>query len=89
MLTVNVDEAEVRELCKQKIAELIKEADAELVFWDANELKRRTCMSWNFIQQECFFDPRFPKFKVGSKWYFPARETRSFLERWLQEQATS
>jgi len=86
MLTVKVDEAEVKELCRERIRELVKEVDAEYVFWDAKELIKRTCMSWNFIQQQFFFDPRFPKYKVGSKWYFPARETRQFLERWLREQ---
>lgn len=86
MLSIEVDKAEVHKLCREKIKELLKEVDAELVFWDAPELKRRTCMSWNFIQDNFFFDPRFPKRKVGSKWYFPARETRTFLETWLREQ---
>lgn len=86
LLTININEPEIRELCKQKIEELIKQADTELVFWDSKELKRRTCMSWNFIQEQFFFDPRFPKRKVGNKWYFPVRETRKFLEQWLAEQ---
>lgn len=87
MIEVQIDETEVREMVKQKIAELLKEVDVEYVFWDTAELKRRTCMSWNFIQENFFFDPRFPKRKVGSKWYFPARETRAFLEQWLREQS--
>lgn len=86
MLTVNVDENEVRDLVKQKITELVKEVDADLVFWDTAELKRRTCLSWNTIQDQFFFDPRFPKYKVGSKWMFPAKETREFLLKWLSEQ---
>ncbi|MBB6632794.1 group-specific protein [Cohnella thailandensis] len=86
MIAIQIDEAEVKQLARQRIAELVTEVDAELVFWDATELKRRTCMSWNFIQEQFFFDPRFPKSKIGSKWYFPARETRKFLEMWLDEQ---
>jgi hypothetical protein len=86
LVSIKVDEGEVREMLKQKIAELVKEVDIEYVFWDAKELMRRTCMSWNFIQQQFFFDPRFPKYKVGNKWYFPAKETREFLLRWLREQ---
>lgn len=89
MLTVQINEAEVREEIRRQVAEKLKEADTELVFWDAKELMRRTCMSWNFIQQQFFFDPRFPKFKIGNKWYFPARETREFLLRWLKEQKRS
>lgn len=86
MLTVQIDEAAVQEQVRQRIAELVKEVEAEMVFWDRKELMRRTCMSWNFIQEQFFFDPDFPKYKVGSKWYFPARETREFLLKWLREQ---
>lgn len=86
MLTVQIDEQEVQRLIREKLEEKLKEMDNEKVFWDSKELMRRTCMSWNFIQQQFFFDPRFPKFKVGNKWYFPAREAREFLETWLREQ---
>lgn len=85
MLSVQVDAQQVREMCKTRIDQLVKEADADLVYWDAGELMRRTCMSWNFIQDQFFFDERFPKFKIGKKWYFPAREAREFLEKWIRE----
>ncbi|MFI8716051.1 group-specific protein [Brevibacillus brevis] len=86
MLRIEIDENEVREIIRDRIHELIKEFDAEKVFWDTTELKKRTCMCWNTIQDRFFFDPRFPKFKVGGKWYFPARETKEFLIKWLHEQ---
>jgi phage pi2 protein 07 len=85
MINIQVDEQELRELYLKKLEEKMKEVDAELVFWDAAELKRRTCMSWNTIQKEFFFDPRFPKYKVGNKWYFPAHEAKQFLLKWLAE----
>lgn len=86
MITVNIDQAQIMQLARQKIEEIVKQVDAEMVFWDAAELRKRTCMSWNFIQEHFFFDPRFPKRKIGSKWFFPAREARAFLETWLTEQ---
>jgi phage pi2 protein 07 len=85
MIQIQVDENEVRRLYLQKIDEKLREYDAEMVFWDSKELMRRTCMSWNTIQKEFFFDPRFPKYKVGGKWIFPAKETREFLLEWLKE----
>jgi hypothetical protein len=85
-VNVQVDQAEVRKLCLQKIEEALKEIDAEYVFWDSPELKRRTCMSWSAIQDTFFHDPRFIKRKIGQKWYYPARETRTFLVQWLSEQ---
>ena len=85
MLSIQIDKEEVKQLYIEKLKEKISEVDAELVFWDANELKRRTCMCWNTIQKEFFFDPRFPKYKVGNKWYFPAEEAKAFLLKWLLE----
>jgi hypothetical protein len=88
LLSIKVDENEVRRLCQQQISELVKDIDTEYVFWDTAELKKRTCMSWNTIQEAFFFDSRFVKRKVGSKWYFPVKETKAFLELWLREQST-
>lgn len=87
MLNVQIDEAQVYSMCRDEIAKRVRDMDVELVYWDTAELKKRTCMSWNFIQEQFFFDPRFPKRKVGTKWFFPAREAREFLEQWLREQA--
>lgn len=86
MLNVQIDEEKARRIYLEKLEEKLKEFDAELVFWDSKELCRRTCMSWNFIQRQFFFDQRLPKKKVGSKWLFPAAETKEFLLRWLKEQ---
>ncbi|MBM7106853.1 group-specific protein [Brevibacillus laterosporus] len=86
MLSVEIDSDEVRRMCMSKLKEKMEEVDAELVFWDSKELMRRTCMCWNTLQDKFFFDPRFPKFKVGGRWLFPAKETREFLVEWIHEQ---
>ncbi|CAJ1315961.1 Group-specific protein [Paenibacillus nuruki] len=89
ILNVQIDEHAIKTLCRETIENLVKEVDAEYVYWDTAELKKRTCMSWNTIQENFFFDNRFLKRKVGGKWYFPAKETREFLTKWLQEQPRS
>lgn len=86
MLNVEINEQEVKQLCLEKIEELLKDVEKDLVFWDRRELLRRTCLSWNTIQEYFFFDPRFPKHKVGAKWLFPAQATKQFLLQWLSEQ---
>lgn len=85
MFNVQIDENVVKELCVEEIQKKVKEYDAELAFWDTKELKKRVCMSWNTIQDQFFFDPRFPKFKVGKKWYFPAKQVQAFLVEWAEE----
>ncbi|WP_068505909.1 group-specific protein [Paenibacillus kribbensis] len=87
MLNVKVDELEVIKLCREQVQKIVQDVEGEYVFWDSAELKKRTCMSWNFIQELFFYDPRFTKRKIGGKWYFPAKETREFLEAWLKEQS--
>jgi len=86
MLQIQIDQNEVRQLYMQKLDEKIKQVDAEKTFWDTAELKRQTGFSWNFIQEQFFFDPRFQKHKVGNKWLFPAQKTKDFLLQWLSEQ---
>lgn len=85
MLHVQLDDEQIRLLFAQKIEERIEKIAAEHVFWDSNELKRRTCMSWNTMQENFFHDPDFPKVKVGGKWYFPAREAEAFLLDWFRK----
>lgn len=86
MITVSVDEAEVRKLYLEELKDHIKKIDAELLFWDTKELTKRTCMSLSSVQKTFFYDPRFPKYKVGGKWYYPAEKTKDFLLMWLEEQ---
>lgn len=84
MLNVQLDEEQIRELFIQKIEEQVTKTSLEFVFWDTPELKRRTCMSWNTMQENFFHDPDFPKVKIGGKWYFPAREAEAFLLDWYE-----
>jgi len=85
MLEVKLDDKEVRKLYLEELKKHIDKVDSELVFWDTKELCRRTCMSLSSIQKEFFYDPRFPKRKVGGKWYYPAEKTKEFLLIWLDE----
>lgn len=89
MLKIEINQQEVKQLYLEKLEEKIKELENELVFWDVNELMRRTGMCWNTIQKEFFFDPRFKKHKVGTKWRFPGEESKKFLLQWLSEQPRS
>lgn len=84
MLTVTVDEQYVHEEIAKQIKEAIEANNQQLVFWDTKELQRRTNMSWNFIQEKFFFDKDFPKYRVGSKWIFPAKECEEFLLKWVR-----
>ncbi|HZH60491.1 MAG TPA: group-specific protein [Metabacillus sp.] len=83
MIQFNFDEKEVRKLYLEELKKKMEQIDKELVFWDTKELERRTCMCMNTIQKEFFYEPEFPKRKIGIKWYYPAQQTREFLEKWI------
>ena len=83
MLQIQVDEKIIEQLYREAIDKKIQALDKELVYWDSKELRRRTCLSWNTIQDTFFHEEDFPKVKLGSKWLFPAKETEAFLEKWL------
>ncbi|TQR28359.1 DNA-binding protein [Lysinibacillus sphaericus] len=85
MLQVQVNDAEAKQIYLDAIGKKLEEFDASFVYWDSNELKRRTCMSWNSIQDNFFHDKDFPKAKVGGKWYYPAKEVEAFLRKWILE----
>lgn len=87
MLSVQIDEKVVEEIYLEEIKKRLEKVDNSMVFWDSKELKRRTCMSWNTILDNFFFEKGFPKVKVGGKWYFPAKETEEYLLNWLREQS--
>jgi hypothetical protein len=89
LFEIVVDEKEVKDIVKEQISKKLDGMDLDLVFWDRKELMRRSCLSWNSIQKYFFSDPRFPKHKIGYKWYFPAEETKIFLLMWLGEQPKS
>ncbi|MCY8243514.1 group-specific protein [Bacillus haynesii] len=86
MLTVQVDKDEIKQICSEKIEEHLKALDNEKVFWNTKTLKEKTDMSWPEIIDKFLYDPRCPKYKVGTKWRFPAAEMKEFLLTWLAEQ---
>lgn len=86
MIEVTLDKEEAHAILERKIEELVKNFEADMVYWDTNELRRRTCMSWNTIKEHFFYDSRCPKVKLGGKYYFPADKMKEFLLVWLAEQ---
>ncbi|ALX47697.1 group-specific protein [Lentibacillus amyloliquefaciens] len=83
MIEVQIDKQALDQKYREEIEKHLRDLDKQLVYWDTKELKRRTCMSWNTIQDTFFHEEGFPKVKIGGKWYFPAEETTQFLNDWL------
>lgn len=85
MLSINIDENQLNSIIREELQNRLKRLEHRHTFWDMNELVKQTNMSEPFIKEQFFFDERFPKFKVGRKWLFPAKEAEEFLLLWIKE----
>lgn len=89
MINIRIDEKEAEKVFLDEVKKRLDQLENQQVFWDMKTLCKVTCMSDNFIKDQFFYDSRFPKFRVGKKWLFPAREAEQFLIQWLKEQPTN
>lgn len=89
VLTVQLDQQQIESLFLEELKKRLNHIENRYTFWDLKELMRQTNMSENSIKEKFFFDSRFPKHKIGGKWYFPAAECEKFLLMWIKEQPTN
>jgi hypothetical protein len=89
MLTVQVDAQEVEQIFLNEVKKRLDQLESQQVFWDMKTLCKVTNMSDNFIKEQFFYEKDFPKYRVGKKWLFPAKETEQFLIRWLKQHPQS
>jgi phage pi2 protein 07 len=85
-IQVQLDEIQVEKLMQQELQKKLQQLESRYTYWSMEELCKQTSMSINNIKEKFFYDPRFPKYKVGGKWYMPAQECESFLLQWIKEQ---
>lgn len=88
MLNIQLDEQLIENLFLEELRKHLNQIEHKFTLWDMKELCRQTCMSENTVKEKFFYDNRFPKYKIGGKWYFPAAEAEAFLLMWLREQNT-
>lgn len=84
MFQIKVDEQVIETRLMEELKKRLDDIQHRVTFWDMKELVRQTNMSEPFIKEKFFYHPDFPKFKVGNKWFFPAREAEEFLLNWLK-----
>ncbi|WP_078410256.1 hypothetical protein [Priestia abyssalis] len=88
MIAVQLDEKEIEKIFIEELQKRLQHIERRRTLWDMKELCRQTCMSENTIKEKFFYDKRFPKYKIGGKWYFPAADAEAFLLMWIREQNT-
>lgn len=86
IFNITIDEQKVKKIFLEELRKCLERIEHKKVLWDMKELCRQTSMSENTIKEKFFYDERFPKYKLGGKWYFPALEAEVFLLMWIKEQ---
>lgn len=89
MLSIHFDEKAIEEQFLNELRRKLEHIERRHTFWDMKELMKQTNMGESNIKEKFFYDERFPKYKVGGKWYFPAAECEAFLLQWIKEQPTN
>lgn len=89
MLNIQLDEKAIESKFLEELRKHLVQIEKRCTFWDMKELMKQTNMGENSIKEKFFFDSRFPKHKVGGKWYFPGVECERFLLEWIKEQPTN
>ncbi|MFS0672035.1 group-specific protein [Ornithinibacillus sp. 179-J 7C1 HS] len=85
MIEIKLDEREVKKIYAEQLEEHFNKLDNEMLFWDSKTLEEKTNLCMNTIKKEFFYDPNFPKHKIGNKWYYPAAKTKQFLLDWIEK----
>lgn len=87
---IEIDEAELEEKIDAIITQQVEEKIIEdKVLWTVKDLAHQLSIGQTKLRETILLDPRLPKFKIGSNWRFPVKETRLFIDLWVQEQLES
>lgn len=89
MVSIQLDQQHIENMFQEELKKRLDQLEKSYTFWDMKTLCKKTCLSENTIKEKFFYDARFPKFKVGGKWMFPAGECEKFLLLWIREQPTN
>lgn len=86
MFNVHIDPLFAETILREEIQKNIEQVSIKTLFWDMKELCRQVQMSETFVKEQFFYNPDFPKFRVGKKWLMPAKQTEEFLLAWIAQQ---
>lgn len=83
---IQFEEKFVEEIIRQEMRKKLEGTLLTTMFWDMKELCRQVNLSETTIKETFFYDPDFPKFRVGKKWLINAKLAEEFLMNWSNKQ---
>ncbi|MEK4228932.1 group-specific protein [Solibacillus sp. FSL H8-0538] len=86
MLQIQINDAAAEAILREEIRKRVDGLVHKATFWDMQELCRQVSLSETTVKETFFYDPDFPKFRVGRKWLINARLAEEFLYEWSSRQ---
>lgn len=83
---VQFDEKFVAEIIRQEMRKKLEGTLLTTTFWDMKELCRQVSLSETTVKETFFYEPDFPKFRVGKKWLINVKLAETFLMEWSSQQ---
>lgn len=84
-LQVNLDDAEIKTMISERIEALI---NAELIYWDIEQMTKRLCMGRTFLESEFLQDPRMKlieRRKGKGKRFWPYKKSVEVIQEIMDE----
>lgn len=86
MLQIQIDDVVAESMLREEIRKRVESISHHTTFWDMKELCRQVSLSETTVKDTFFYDPEFPKFRVGKKWLINAKLAEEFLMSWASKQ---
>lgn len=86
MLQVQIDDVAAESILREEIRKRVESLSHKTTFWDMKELCRQVSLCETTVKDTFFYDPEFPKFRVGKKWLINAKLAEKFLMDWASKQ---
>lgn len=84
MITLEVNQEELKEIYLQKIDEKLKEFENDVFFMNSKQLTTYLNMSWASVEKHMLHDTEFGAIRLGSKWLFHKKTVDEYMNKFYQ-----
>lgn len=82
MITIQVNEEELKQLYEAEIKKRLDQLEFQSLLMDSKQLCKMLSLSWPTVEKMFISDPHFPSMKVGTKWLFHRGEVQKYIDKW-------
>lgn len=84
MITLEIDQKELKDLYLQKVEERLKEIEETVFFMNSKQLTAYLNMSWASVEKHMLHDEEFGAIRLGSKWLFHKKTVDEYMNKFYK-----